>query len=184
MTAGLFCFLLCLIVLVGVACGSVSASTDQHEDNRVAHSDPPTLPLIDTSRLQNLDGFTQCKSTANKAPIAEILGVQVSPAVAKQGGHVTVSISFRTPQKLMGGKITTSLGLGTIELGADVADLCGMLASSTPASHCPLSAGTYTISHGFNVPAEVPSRKYTIRVSIASLTGDLLACFVTSVRIG
>lgn len=140
--------------------------------------------FVNTARLQALDGFKACKSGASRLPIATVLGVQVTPAIAKQGDHVNVAISFTTPQRIMNGKIETSFLFGSIELGTDVADLCSMLASSTPASHCPLAAGSYALSHGFVIPTEAPSNKYSIRVSITSFAGESLACFVTSVRVG
>lgn len=140
--------------------------------------------FVNKEALQTVDGFTPCKSGASRNQVATILGVQASPAVAKQGDRVTVSISFSTPQRILNGKIETSFLFGSIELGTDVADLCSMLASSKPVSHCPLATGSYTLSHGFLVPADVPSNKYSIRVAITSFSGETLACFVTWIRVG
>lgn len=139
--------------------------------------------LVDASALQTIDGFRPCVSSVSKPPIATVLGVQVSPAIASWGSHVSVTISFSTPQRITNGKVQTSFLFGTIELGTDTSDLCAMLASSTPVSHCPLASGTYTLSHGFVVPQDVPPNKYSIRVSIVSLAGETLTCFVTSVRV-
>ncbi|CAA7048549.1 unnamed protein product [Microthlaspi erraticum] len=99
----------------------------------------------------------------------KVKGVAISPDPVVSGKVATFNISGSTAEEISGGKVVISVSLFGIHIHSETHDLCDETA-------CPISPGTFVLSHSQTLPSITPPGTYTLKMTIKDKNGGRLAC--------
>ncbi|XP_010535725.1 PREDICTED: putative phosphatidylglycerol/phosphatidylinositol transfer protein DDB_G0282179 [Tarenaya hassleriana] len=103
-----------------------------------------------------------------KYPV-QVNGVKISPDPVLSGQPATFKILGSSSEDISGGEVEISVSYFGIHVHTETHDLC-------EETSCPVSTGSFVLSHTQTLPSFTPPGSYTLRMTMSDTKGKKLTC--------